>query len=194
MIPFNSDTLEVWLSDYEAFNYDFKRFCFLQFRAFSVRAKFVPNMLREAHTEWVRQRDSWLAVEAHPETEELSHIKVVSLLLTSLNRYFIESLYEHEYNEDEKVHIDLPSREYQSAREDLIAVPEAILAFDFCLNIIYWYEFNRVDRSAPFESRLTADMRHDIITYLVNGGVDPKAVYLILKALFNRANEGGAAN
>ncbi|MEK9281170.1 hypothetical protein MTR72_16360 [Bradyrhizobium sp. ISRA442] len=43
----------------------------------------------------------------------------------------------------------------EAARADLIAAREVVLAFDFCLAVICWYEENRVDGKKLFVLRLT---------------------------------------
>lgn len=194
MIPFDKNTLELWLGSCDEFNYAFRRFCFFQFRAFSVTAEFVPNVINEAHRQWQEDCDTWLAHEAHPTTKSLSHLKIASLLLANLNTPFLGNMSEHEYNEESKVTVNLSPEQFRQARADLIDARESVLALDFCLAVIHWFEINRIDRKTPFHPTLTADMRHDLLSYLVTGKVDRKALYLILKALFNRANGGGAAN
>ncbi|MBB4258046.1 hypothetical protein GGD64_002058 [Bradyrhizobium sp. CIR3A] len=56
----------------------------------------------------------------------------------------------------------------------------------FALAVIGWYEENRIDRKEPFVLRLTPELRHNILSYLVSRQSDPKAVYLILESLFIR--------
>jgi hypothetical protein len=79
-----------------------------------------------------------------------------------------------------------PGGKTGEARKDLIAAREVVLALDFCLAVISWYESNRIDRSEVFVFRLTPELRHDILSYLVSRQTDPKAIYLFLEALFVR--------
>ncbi len=72
----------------------------------------------------------------------------------------------------------------KAARDDLVATRDVVLAFDFFLAVLCWYEENRIDRKELFVLRLTPELRHDILPYLVARQTDPKAVYLILESLF----------
>lgn len=195
MLPFSPKIFDDWQSSYEEFNYAFRQYCFMQFRAFNLTADFVPNVMNQIHTEWNKECERWLAEETGPDTHVLSHLKRASLLLHSLvSLQFLGNMKNHEYDEIPKVEFRGTSKEFESARTDLIDAREILLSLDFVLNIIHYFESNRVDRSTKFSIPLTADMRHDIIGYLLSDAVDAKAIYLILKALYLRPSSGGAAN
>jgi hypothetical protein len=78
------------------------------------------------------------------------------------------------------------------ARLDLVDAREALLALDFVLLVINWFEHNRTDRSEPYRQPLTEDMRHDMLSYLINDETSPKSLYLILKAMHLRHGSGSA--
>jgi len=192
MIPFDKDTLETWQADYRSFNRDFRLFCFMQFRAFSVSAEFVPNAMMQIHEQWCSDCTSWLQSEVHPSTEKLSHLKMAALLLFNLNRgNFLGNFFDHDYAEEPKVTWRGTAEQHKKARADLIDARESVLSFDFCMIIIDWFERNRQDRVSSYQQPLTEDMRHDMLVYLISQKVDEKALYLILKALF--LSHGNAA-
>lgn len=195
MIEFNAEIFDGWQNDFEEFNYDFRKYCILQFRAFGVTSQFVPSVLNQIHSQWNVECSRWLEDETGPETDKLSYLKRASLLLHSLvSIQFLGNMAEHDYDEIEKVKFRGSSEQYQSARSDLVDAREAILALDFVLNIIHYFESNRVDRRTDFMNPLTEDMRHDLIGYLLSGTVDAKEIYLMMKGLYNRPSLGGAAN
>lgn len=194
MIPIDEKSIDHWLEDFRAFNYDFKKFCFMQMRAFSVHAEFASGALENIHAAWKRDCEDWLENETHPSTSSLSHIKIAALLLANLNKPFLLDMYDYEYKDAEPVELAISEEKAAAARADLVDGREAVLALDFCLAVVDWFESNRVDRKSAYHISLTEDMRHDLLVYLLGEPVDKKAVYLILKALFTRANGGGAAN
>lgn len=195
MFAFNADAFETWQSDYSEFNYAFREFCFMQFRAYGIHADFVPNVTRQIHAIWLDSCKRWLDKETDAQTHRLSYLKRASLLLGALvSTPFLGNVVEHEYDEEEKVEFRGPPDLYASSRMDLIDAREAVLALDFVLNIIHYFEINRNDRVEEFQIRLTVDMRHDLISYLLTGKVEEKALYLILKALYLRHSAGGSAN
>lgn len=188
MIKFSSSTLYDWLSDYESFSYDFKRFCFQIGQAFGLSLEFDSNTLQLAHQKWNEDSEIWRTQHFPNEASALSHIKLIALLLHHLSASpFFSAVYEHQFENQPDYSFAGSEKQYAEARAELIAAREAILSLDFCLSIICWYEERRIDREQPFEFRMTRDLRHDVISHLVSRQTDPKALYLILKALFIRS-------
>lgn len=195
MFEFNAEAFDSWESEYDEFNYAFRKFCFMQFRAYGVHAEFVPNVTRQIHTMWLESCTRWLNKETDAKTEKLSYLKRASLLLTALvSTPFLGHVVEHDYDEDAKVIFRGPPEVYASSRQDLIDAREVVLALDFVLLIIHYFEINRIDRVEEFKVRLTVDMRHDLISYLLSGKAEEKSLYLILKALYLRHSSGGSPN
>lgn len=195
MIEFDAAIFKKWQTDFEEFNLSFRRYCFLQFRAYELRADFVPNVMQQIHSQWVAECDRWLDDETHPDTTKLSYLKRAALLLHNLvSIQFLGNMVDHEYDEDPKVYFRGTDEQRRSGRLDIIDAREAMISLDFVLLIIHYFESNRNDRVEAFKMPLTIDMRHDLISYLLSGTVDNKALYLILKALYLRHSSGGKAN
>lgn len=187
MIRFEPDTLYDWLADYESFSYSFKRYCFALGQAFGLDIRFDSNTLKLAHENWVADCEVWRTQHFPNETDALSHTKLCALLLHALSTVpYIASVAEHDYNEDLEYRFTGSAKQFGEAKADLVAAREVVLALDFCLSVISWYEQNRIDRKEQFSFRLTPDLRHDIISYLVARQTEPKAIYLILEALYVR--------
>lgn len=195
MIAIDKNSIDEWLVDFDKFNYSFRAFCFAQFRVFDLRADFVPNVLNQAHKQWVEDCASWLANETHHTTKQLSHVKMIALLLYNLvSTNFLGNFFDHEYQEEPKFTFQGSYVDRGYAKQDLIDGREAVLSMDFCLSVIAWFEQNRTDRAEDYKNPLTKDMRHDILTYLISEKCDVKGLYLTLKALFLRAGGNGNAN
>jgi len=94
----------------------------------------------------------------------------------------------HDFEMDLQYRLAGNQAQLKAARDDLVAARDVVLAFDFCLAVICWYEENRIDRKELFVLRLKLELRHDILSYLVSRQTDPKAVYLILESLFIRTS------
>lgn len=185
--------LDRWLQEYSEFNHDFRLYCFEVFRAFDVHCDFVPNVMKQIHTQWVADCETWLKDESHHTTEELSHIKIVSLLLFNLSKEnFLGNMYEYNYKDENGYRFQGTDDEKSEAKNDLVDCRECLLAMDFCFIVASFYEMNRKDRDEPFSNRMTIDMRHDLIGYLIDGNVDRKSLYLIVKALYLRKGNGSA--
>ncbi|MQX37929.1 hypothetical protein [Roseospira navarrensis] len=195
MIDFNESAFKRWQEDFDDFNYGFRSYCFQQFRVYSIHVDFVPGALQQIHRRWVERCEVWLNQETHPTTKKLSHIKRAALLLHALTSIqFLGNFQEHEYDEEQKYDFRGTADQFNQSKQDLIDAREAVLALDFVLNIIHYFESNRIDREEPFSVRLTMDMRHDILSYILSGEPQEKALYLILKALYLRHTRAGAAN
>lgn len=195
MIEFNERIFKTWQSDYGEFNRAFRFHCFMQFRVFGVHADFVPTITQQIHEQWNTECNRWLAEETSDSTDKLSYLKRASLLLHSLiSLTFLGNMKAYEYKETPLVTFRGTNDQFTSAKRDLIDGREIILSLDFVLNIIHYFESNRVDRVEDFRIPLTEDMRHDLINYLFSDSVDNKALYLILKALYLRSPSGGSAN
>ena len=187
MIWFEPDTLYDWLQDGEGFCYSFKRYCVTIAQAFGLEITFDSNTLKLAHEKWAAECEVWRTQHFPNETDALSHTKVVALLLHYLAPApYISRVADHEYSSDLQYQFCGTEPQFIEAREDIVAAREVVLALDFCIAVISWYESNRIDRKEEFNLRLTPELRHDILSYLVARQTDPKAVYLFLEALFIR--------
>jgi hypothetical protein len=198
MVSLTSTTLDEWLDNFEAFNYAFKTFCVETFRTFSVHAEFIPGVLAQIHMQWKADCEHWLKHETDPNTTRLSEIKIISLLMNNLcSEAFLGNMSDHEYKDElaDSLVFTFDSAIYDQVRRDLVDAREAMLALCFCFNLASWVEVNRIDRVEPFYNRMTVDMRHDMLSYLLSDKRERKALYLIVKALFLRTPlPNGTAN
>lgn len=187
MILFEPDTVYDWLTDFESFSYSFKQYCFLIAQAFGLEITFDSNTLKLAHEKWSADCEVWRTQHFPNETDALSPAKVGALLLHNLSTGpYIARVAEHEFKSELRYRFAGTVEQKAEAKADLVAAREVVLALDFCLMVLCWYEGNRIDRREPFAFRLTPELRHDMISYLVSRNTDPKAIYLILEALFAR--------
>lgn len=195
MLAFGENTLDTWLADFEAFNYDFKRHFFETFQAVGVAAVFDDEVLKQAHTNWVSSVESWLRDHSDENTASLSAMKSASLLLFCLcEKSILTSAELHEYASVPSTVFTGSDEDKQMVIDDILIDGQYTLPFDFCILIIDWYERNRDDRETEYRQPLTFDMRHDILTYLRIEEVQKRALYLILKGVYLRPNNGGSKN
>jgi hypothetical protein len=193
MIPFSEGRLDAWRDDLDAFAYDFKRFCFENFRLHGLRATFIPKVLDQIHERWRSTCQQWLEADVDDRTQRLSHVKICGILLYCLVKEpFLGNLYDHVYTDEATHSFAGTQAQQQAARQDLVDAREAVLALDFVLLVINWFEHNRTDRSEPYRQPLTDDMRHDLLSYLITDETSPKSLYLILKAMYLRPGNGAA--
>lgn len=187
MIRLTSDTVYAWLTDYESFAYDFKRTCFVTCQALGLDCRFDEAALKLVHDKWVEACEAWRTEHFPEEADALSHLKVIALLLYHLSLSpYISAVYNHSFGNDLYYSFSGTDEEKLEARDEIVAAREVILALDFCISVAVWYEERRIDRASPFDNRMTRDLRHDIISYLVSRQGDSKGLYLVLKALFIR--------
>jgi hypothetical protein len=155
-MKFNETTLYGWLSDYDSFSYEFKRYIFQLAQAFELECRFDNNTLQLAHAKWGEDCEIWRTQHFEGETVALSHIKLAALLLHNLaSAPFIAGLYHHEYTSDLDYQFSGTEEQYGEAKQDLVSAREVILSLDFCISIICWYEERRIDRIDPYEFRMT---------------------------------------
>ena len=76
--------------------------------------------------------------------------------------------------------------EREESRLDLNAGRGTFLALQFVFAILNGFEAARDDRLEPFKFRLTHDLEHDLMVYLLSERRDDMAIFLILKALYAR--------
>jgi hypothetical protein len=188
MINLDNGTVERWLGSAEEFSYDFIRYLHLYMHAIGVHADFVRAEVEDAHREWATICNHWQTHLFEQDVESLSYTKIFSVLLFCLSkRTFIENLstYVNAGRRSDPV-FNGTDIEQQEARDDFLGAPEAIASFDFCINIMNFYEERRIDREDPFQPKLTEAMRHDMIYFLGSPPADALAVYMALKAIYTR--------
>lgn len=187
MFLMHKDKIDEWLNDYEAFNHDFRSFCGMHFRVHEIHSEFIPEVLKQIHAQWKKDHDSWLEDEMGDGTIALSQTKICALLLYNLvSEAFLGNVFPHEYQEENKYTFRGTDEQKEQAKADLLDAREASLALDFIILTINWIEQNRIDRATEFRQPLTPGMRHDLLSFLLHGRRDRKAIYLILEALYLR--------
>ncbi|SUB02940.1 Uncharacterised protein [Pannonibacter phragmitetus] len=195
MIQISDKTLDIWMADFDSFNYEFRRFCLTQFRIHGIEVNFVPNVLKQIHDQWIADHQSWLENETDDQTKQLSHVKICALLLANLvSEPFLGNFYPHTYTDAPDHRFNGNAKQKEKAKRDLIDGREISLSLDFVILVIDWHERYRTDREQEYKQPLTEDMRHDLINYLIGNSSEKKAIYLILKALYLRPNGNGKSN
>jgi hypothetical protein len=76
--------------------------------------------------------------------------------------------------------------EKEEVRKDINAGRGTYLGFQFVLLVMNWFEEARPDCREEFVFRLTPDMEHDFLHYLLSEARSDVATFLVLKALYAR--------
>lgn len=187
MISMEEDTVYKWIENFDDFNYDFRRFCNITFQAFDLDVEFIPGALKEIHDEWAEEIESWLEDSCHPDTRELSPVKILAILLEKLaSKSFLGNFFNHKYKDDPGYQFNGTAPQKKKAREDLIDNREFQLSFDFVIAVLAYYAENRVENVSSQTIRIGHDFRHDFLVYLHSGKSDAMAIYLIFSGLASR--------
>lgn len=187
--PLTEKEIDDWLKDFTSFS------SYLTFRAGdlckSVGYHFEVDQeaLRSAHNEWVALCEYWLKSKLMPNSNGLSHLKLMALLLYALCKFdWVKVLLEWSANNDGSAFDGTPE-ERRELQRDINKARGKFLAYTFAIDVIEWFEQGREDRVEEFVPRMTHDMEHDLLAYLMAGNVDPIGLFLILKALYVRTDK-----
>lgn len=181
--------LDDWLADKGAFRLALLEFSWPLSKVLGYSFEFDQAAIETAHLNWHARCQLWQQERVSQTSTKLSHIKIMSLLLFSLASVkWIRRVHEFDNSGDGR---DAPSyngtdAEREEARKDFNAARGTYLAFQFVIGVINWFEKYRKDRQQPFEFRLTTDLEHDLMVYLLSETRDELALYLMLKALYTR--------
>lgn len=179
----------MWLSDVNQFCIDLKRHSsHLGYNA-GYQIAFDtdnPDKLKVAHENWHAQCDLWQSSYVMPNSDGLSHLKIMAILLYQLASVeWVRDIYE--WDDAASLVIFGRDRDREENRQDICAGRGTYLGFQFVISVLDIYEGARIgDRAQPFLSRLTSDLEHDLIVYLMSERRDEMATFLILKALYAR--------
>jgi hypothetical protein len=140
-----------------------------------------------AHKNWVGQCLLWMKERVQNGTKELSHIKVLAILLHQLvSVEWVKEIYVAGSGSERLT--SKPER-LEKLQSCIQKGRGSYLAFQFVISLINWFETARRDSKQPFVFRLTPDLEHDIMVYLGSEARDELSTFLILKALYARKGE-----
>jgi hypothetical protein len=188
MLELSPDCLDLWKKDFDKFRVEFLEYCHPVTKAGGYYLTFAQSLLSTAHSGWVAECEKWDAGYIMPDSDGLSHLKTLAILLHSLASVEWVTQFEVFDPADER-----DGHTFEGEKEDydefcaaLNAGRGTYLAFQFCILIVNWYESARTDRAQEFELRLTHDLEHDFMVYLLSERREPMAIFLFLKALYVR--------
>ncbi|RXH32420.1 hypothetical protein XH84_14655 [Bradyrhizobium nanningense] len=177
-----------WLGSYDAFKDDFLHYVYF----LSKGCGYYPHVdfpkLKIAHAGWCAECQLWESNYVMKDSNGLSHLKIMSILLVSLASVeWVQELEEYDptggHDEGEFAGSSDAMRE---TRLDINAGRGTFFAFQFVVAVINSFEISRDDKCQKFEFRLTSDLEHDIMVWLLSERRDPMAMFLILKSLYIR--------
>lgn len=186
--------LDQWVRDYQEFHRALMYFVQPVVKVVGYQIQTDSDALRAAHAAWCANCRLWEETRLMPNSNGLSHIKMMALLIFALAQFpWIKSLHEFDYEgsaDAREYEYNGTEQQRQETRRDIAAGRGAFLGYQFAISVIIWFEQGRTDKRGPFLFRMTHDMEHDFLVYLCSEAKDEMAVFLILKALFLRDDVG----
>ncbi len=194
----NADCLDRWLGSFEYFRLDFLRQTQILCKAVGFYFEFDQTLLQSAHDKWVAEAAFWRSIHIMPDSNGLSHLKLLAILLVSLaEEAWVKELFEFD-SDSEALNFTFAGTpdERDEVRRDIAAGRGIFLAFYFCTQIINWFEAGRDDKLQPFEIRITPDLEHDFLVYLNSDARNAMGTFVAIKALYVRDDkpDAGAAS
>jgi hypothetical protein len=184
--PLTEQCLDEWLANVDTFRVEFLRYCQLNCKAAGYYFEFDQAAIHAAHAGWKSMCDVWAKSYVMPDSNGLSHLKILAILLFHFSSVeWISELSEYDPEEDRIEFAGSPQQRVEF-RKDINAGRGTFFAFQFVMYVINWFETYRIDRHQKFEFRLTPEIEHDLMVYLLSERREPMAIYLILKALYAR--------
>src|ERR1700734_284052 len=182
------DCLDRWLAEYDQFRPDFLAFCYFVSKACGYYPQVDFNNLKAAHAAWKAKCEVWERTYVMPDSDGLSHIKIMAILLFALSQTeWVRELEEFDPTSDRREgDYNGTPEEREESRRDINAGRGAFLALQFVLAILNSFEEARDDRQQEFIFRLTHELEHDLMVFLLSERRDDMAIYLILEALYAR--------
>jgi hypothetical protein len=188
----SEDCLDRWLLDFDDFRYDFLRHCQAVSKAAGYYFEFEGELLELAHTRWKAECDEWHRYKLQ-DSSALSHIKVGALLLFELSSVeWVRNIFEYEPNDKDDLIFTGTADEREEVRRDINAGRGTYLAFQFVIGLLNWFETARIDRNSEFCFRMTPDLEHDLMVYLLSTTREQMGLFLTLKALYARDPKSAA--
>lgn len=192
-VRLDAGSMDRWLSEFDSFRYDFLRHNSALAKAVGYSFDADTKALERVHADWGARCREWQTSRLQG-AGHLSLIKIGSLLLYELAS--VEWLRElHEYTpvpKDDLIFAGAPDQRVE-IRHDMAAGRGTYFAFQFVIGVLNWFEAARIDRHSEFEFRMTPDLEHDLMVYLLSKKHEEMGIFLALKALYVRDAKGGAA-
>lgn len=188
MLHLNENCLDHWLESYDAFKDDLLRYCYFISKACGYYPQVDFPKLKVAHANWCAECQLWETSYVMRDSNGLSHLKIMAMLLVNLSSVdWVKELeeYDAEGMHDEGEFAGTPE-ELEETRLDINAARGTFFAFQFAIAVVNAFEIARDDREQEFVFRLTTDLEHDLMVYLLSERRDSMAMFLILKALYAR--------
>jgi hypothetical protein len=188
-----SRCLDDWMEDYDSFFEALMR-CVQPFaKSCGYSFEHDSAALKAAHAGWVAECKEWETSRLMKDSNGLSHLKILAILMDHLAKVpWIKSLHEFDFeNSRDARHYEFPGTadECVATKADINAGRGAYLGYQFSLAVVRWFEAGREDKIETYAFRMTPDLEHDFLVYLLSEKRDAMAVYLFLMALFVRADK-----
>ena len=153
MLDLDENCLDRWLGSYDAFKDNFLRYCYFISKGCGYYPHVSFQNLKVAHAAWRAECQVWESNYVMQDSNGLSHLKIVAILLVSLASVeWVQELEEFDStgSHDEGEFVGTPD-ELAETRSDINAGRGTFFAFQFATAILNSFEESRDDKVRPFE-------------------------------------------
>jgi hypothetical protein len=197
MLPHPTEScLDEWLADYDVFKDAILRYCYAVSKALRYYPYVNFDVLKKVHNDWKASCDSWESRYISQDSNGLSHLKIMTILLAHLAlNDWVAGLQEFDPESDGEHSFEFNGtpEERDSSRKDLNAGRGTFLGYQFVSAILNSFEQSRDDKVQQYEYRMTNDLEHDLMVFLSwerdhqqDKFLFEMALFLFFKALFVR--------
>lgn len=187
---FQPSHLDDWMKSYDAFFEGFMGIIQPFVKSAECWAVWDSDALRAAHAGWVAECQEWETNRLMPNSNGLAELKIFAILMHHLALVpWVKEVTEFDYeNSTDARHYDFAGapEDKSEVRADIAAGRGGYLGYQFCMNLIRWFERQRDDKVQEFCFRMTDALEHNFLSYLLSERRDSMAIYLFLEALFVR--------
>jgi len=193
---FSAKHLDEWMESYEAFFGGLMR-CIQPFvKSSGYWIEWDTSALKAAHAGWVAECKEWESTRLMPNSNGLAELKVFAILMHHLALVpWITTLTEFDFensSDADRYSFLGDEKDRAGVRADINAGRGAYLGYQFCMNLVRWFERQRTDKRQAFVFRMTDELEHNFLSYLLSEKRDSMAIYLFLEALFVRDDKKNA--
>ncbi|MGE5565018.1 MAG: hypothetical protein ACM3YN_02515 [Parcubacteria group bacterium] len=179
--------LDDWVESFDTFNHQFRLYTLSFAKCVGYAFTFDGEALQIAHRNWVAKCELWEKTLVMPNSNGLSHIKMLAVLLHELTAVgWLKDLCEFDGEDRDGLEFAGSREEREEIRNDINGGGEVYLAFQFVVMVINFFEAARTDRDGAFSFKLTPSLEHDMMVYLKSGQPTEMAIFLVLEGLYTR--------
>lgn len=182
MLKLGRNSIHIWQAEFGGFEQALKAFADAKLNSFNAAYSFDTKRLEMIHQQWRLDCDDLLKTGFSKSVEELSDVKMMALLVAVMASYRFIRVFEGNKTDD--------TPEKEEERKDFLKNCELVLAFDFALSVVDWFEENgprNKNGEHPTGFNIPLSVRNDLFRTIESNKEDRKTVVCaIFSALYRR--------